>query len=256
MGRTHRWLGGWGSAAVVWAACGSAAQAGVESINGILVDARNFDDYPASTLAITDQFPALLGVHEQDFGAGGFANRHRLLFTDDGATRFEFDNQTPFDITTTVTLDAGSPAGKEAGFYFDKFGEPRLIVKGNGEVAAFDGAFPFFSFGQVYTLGTAAELRVIYTPGSGADFVVPATIEYVFNGLSSGRLEFSNLENGMLDGTVGGFYAQFAPDDSNPSDFGDVSFADIRIAVPGPGSAAVLGLACVAGAGRRRRGSA
>lgn len=231
----------------------SVASAGVETINGILIDARNFNDYPNSTLTITELYPAQLRVEESDFGTGGFANRHRLFFTDDGATRFVFDNQTAFDITTTITLDGGTPAGKEAGFYFDKFGEPRFIVKGNGEVAAFDGAFPFFSFGSVYTPGTAAEMRIVYSPGSGSDFVIPATIEYFFNGLPSGPIEFSNLENGMIDGTVGGFYAQFAPDSGNPADFGDATFADIRVAVPTPGALMVVAGGLLVSSTRRRR---
>lgn len=229
------------------------AGAQVDAISGVLVDARNFNDFPGSELAIVEAFPQVVRVREEEFGASrGFANRHRFFYTADGVSQFVFDNQTAFDISIDVLLDGGTDTGKEAGFYFDRFGEPRFLVKGDGEVAAFDGAFPFFSFGNVYEPGTTARMRVIYRPGSGPDMVTPATIEYRFNGMSSGRLEFSNLENGMIDGTVGGFYAQFAPDRQNAEDFGLAVFRRVRIAVPGAGTGVVVLMGCAA-VGRRRR---
>ncbi len=229
---------------------GVPAGADVTDINDVLIDARNFNDYPDSRLFINENFPASIEIDERAFGQGGFANRHRFFMTADGATQFLFDNQVAFDISIDISLDAGTLAGKEAGFYFDRFGEPRFIVKGDGEVAAFDGAFPFFSFGNVYTPGETAKLRTIYTPGSGPDFAVPATIEYMYNGLTSGPIEFSNLENGMIDGTVGGFYAQFAPDDANQDDFGFVRISDVVIEVPTPATGLVVLLAACFG--RRR----
>ncbi|MCB9846450.1 MAG: hypothetical protein H6811_10755 [Phycisphaeraceae bacterium] len=228
------------------------AVADVTEINDVLIDARNFDDYPDSTLVIEEDFPSLIRVEESAFGSGGFANRHRLFYTSDALSRYQFDNQTAFDISMRIRLDGGTEDGKEAGFYFDKFGEPRFIIKGNGEVAAFDGAFPFFSFGFVYVPGSTVTMRMVYTPGSGGDFVVPATIEYFYEGVGSGPIAFGNLENGMIDGTVGGFYAQFAPDDGNPDDFGSVEIRDVRIAVPTPGTAIGLSLLGLR-AGRRRR---
>lgn len=231
---------------------GSPVLAGVEDIVDVLIDARNFNDFPSSVLRIDENFPALIRVHESEFGRGRFANRHRFFFTEDLASTFVFNNQTAFDISVDVALRAGTPAGKEAGFYFDRFGEPRFIVKGDGEVAAFDGAFPFFSFGQVYTPGEAARLRVIYTPGDGFTGLVPATIEYRFNEVSSGKLEFGNLENGMIDGSVGGFYTQFSPDRANPDDFALVTFRRVRIAVPGESAVSLLVVASMCLPRRRR----
>ena len=95
-------------------------------------------------------------------------------------------------------------------------------------------------------------MRAIYRPGSGADGVIAATMEYRFNGLSSGRLEFSNLENGMLEGTIGGLYAQFSPDRANPDDFAEARFERIEIAVPGGGVVVTLGAGMLV-LGRRRR---
>lgn len=233
-------------------ATGVPALSGVENIVDVLVDARNFNDFPSSVLRIDEDFPALIRVHESQFGRGRFANRHRFFFTEDGMTNFVLDNQTAFDVSVDVNLRAGTAPGKEAGFYFDRFGEPRFIVKGDGEVAAFDGAFPFFSFGQVYVPGEAARLRIIYTPGDGFTGLVPATIEYRFNDVSSGKIEFGNLENGMIDGTVGGFYVQYAPDRTNPGDFGLTTFRRVRIAVPGGSVVGAIVLAGCAGLRRRR----
>ncbi len=227
------------------------ARGDVTDINDVLIDARNFNDYPDSVLTIVEDFPNSILIDEREFGQGGFANRHRFFMTSDGANQFLFDNQVAFDMSVDIRLDAGTPAGKETGFYFDRFGEPRFIIKGDGEVAAFGGAFPFFSFGSPYILGETVTLRTIYTPGSGPDFLVPATIEYVYNDLSSGLLEFSNLENGMIDATVGGFYAQFAPDDGNPRDFAVVRFSDVTILVPPPATFPLLLLLPLA---RKRRG--
>ncbi len=229
----------------------AAALGDVTDIDDVIIDARNFNDYPNSLLTIVEDFPSSILIDERDFGQGGFANRHRLFMTADGANQFHFDNQVAFDISIDIRLDAGTAPGKETGFYFDRFGEPRFIIKGDGEVAAFDGAFPFFSFGNVYTLGDEATLRTIYTPGSGPDFAIPATIEYIYNDLTSGPLEFSNLENGMIDATVGGFYAQFSPDGGNPDDFAVVEISNVRIQVPAPGT--LMGLMLVLGVRRRQR---
>ena len=229
----------------------SRALGDVTDINDVIIDARNFNDYPDSLLTIEENFPSSILIDERQFGQGGFANRHRLFMTADGANQFFFDNQVAFDISIDIQLDVGTPAGKETGFYFDRFGEPRFIIKGDGEVAAFGGAFPFFSFGNPYTPGDQVTLRTIYVPGSGPDFVTPATIEYMYNDLTSGPLEFSNLENGMIDATVGGFYAQFAPDGANPDDFAVVQISDVTILVPAPATLCLLTLAF--GARRRQR---
>ena len=79
-----------------------------------------------------------------------------------------------------------------------------------------------------------------------------ATLEYIYNGVSSGPLDVGNLENGFIDGTQGGFYVQNQPDDANPNDFSIASYANITIDIPGPATAGALGLLAI-GAVRRRR---
>ncbi|HZW08403.1 MAG TPA: hypothetical protein VFF69_00730 [Phycisphaerales bacterium] len=248
-----------GLAAIV-AASGAAAVADVTDIDSVQIQERRFNDYSGSTLVTTNNFPSLVRFDESNFGSGGFANQHVAWFSGDGgASHYDFARTDRFVISLDVTLDVGSTSPrKEAGFRFDTFqaGEAFFFVTSDGEVAAFGGMLPFHSFGHVYTPGSTASLSLIYTPDDDGDAFDgdASTFEYVYNGTSSGPLAVSNLENGILDGTQGGFYVQNQPDDNNPSDFSVASFANISIAVPTPASGAVLALAGL-GALRRRRHS-
>ncbi len=229
------------------------ALADVTDINAVKIQERRFNDFPLSSLTTTNNYPTLVSFVETDFGAGGWANQHVARFSADaGATDRLFNNNEAFDISFEIMLDAGSvtPTQKEAGFRMDSFvgGEGFFLAKSGGEVAAFGGPFPFYSFGaSAYTPGTVATMEMIYTPDDDAD---PwdgdaATMEYIYNGLSSGPLDFANLENGMIDGSDLGMYLQNVVDTSNPSDFGMVEYTNFNVAVPEPGSAllVLLGLA-------------
>jgi hypothetical protein len=231
------------------------AVAAITDIDAVIVEERKFNDYPDSSLTTTNNFPTEVAFLEQDFGSGGFANRHdAIMSADGGATAYTLSNSEPFDVMMTIVLDAGSTAPrKEAGWRMDTFiaGEQFFQVTSDGEVAAFGGALPFHSFGSdVYTPGTAATLRMIYTPDDDAD---PndgdaATMEYILNGSSSGPLNFGNTENGIIDGTDLRVVGQFQPDDNNPGDFAFAQFTDFAFAIPEPASVtllALLGLAVV-----------
>ncbi len=241
----------------ILASVGTAAWGDVTDINSVQIQERRFNDYPNSTLVTTNNFPSLVRFDESAFGSGGFANQHVAWFSpDNGASHYNFINGDRFLMSVDVTLDVGSTSPrKETGFRFDTFiaGEAFFIVTSDGEVAAFGAMLPFYSFGNVYTPGTTANLSLIYTPDDDGDPFDgdAATFEYVYNGSSSGPLAVSNLENGMIDGTQGGFYVQNQPDDGNPDDFSVASFANIRI-VPAPAGAMALGLAGVALLRRRR----
>lgn len=235
-----------------------AASAQVTSIDSVDVQERRFNDFPTSTLVTTNNYPSLVRFDESNFGAGGFANQHMAWYaTGGGASRYTFQNNEAFTASVDVTLEVGSFAPrKEAGFRFDSFigGESFFQITSDGEVAAFGGPFPFFSFGaSAYTLGTAATLGIIYTPDDDADPTDgdAATIEYLFNGMSSGVLNFGNTENGFINGTQGGYKAQFQVDTSRP-DFAIASFANGSI-IPAPTAAAGLGLALGLMGLRRRR---
>jgi len=230
-------------------ALASSAMADVTDINSVKIQERRFNDFPGSTLTTTNNFPAQVQFVESDYGAGGFANQHVARFSSDsGATDRSFLNSEGFDISFDVLLDAGSTAPrKEAGFRMDSFigGEGFFFVTSDGEVAAFGGPFPFFSFGAgAYSPGTTASMRMIYTPDDDPDPLDgdAATMEYIYNGTSSGALDFGNTENGMIDGSDLGVYTQIAVDNGNPGDFVVADFTNFGIAVPEPSALILLGL--------------
>jgi MYXO-CTERM domain-containing protein len=238
----------------------SGALADVSSINSVKLQLRRFNDYPLTTLSSTNTYPSLVNFHESGYPTtpGGFANQHIASFSaDGGTTKYQFQNQDPFDIKYSLNLSVGSNAPrKEAGFRFDSPGGEGLfhVATDNGEVAAFGGFMPFFSFGNVYVPGTTVTLEMIYRPGVGSNpgAPVPATMEYKYNGLSSGLVQFTNNENGIINGTVDGLFVQISPNTSNPNEFADATFSNIVVTVPAPGTAGLLALAGLTAVRRRR----
>lgn len=241
------------AAAAALAAFGGSAVAAVTDINGMRVIERRFNDFSDSSLVTTSSYPSVLSF-EETYNADrtGFANQHVGFFSaDGGATDYAFQNNEGFDISFDIRLEtnASSPR-KEAGFRFDTLiaGEAFFFVTSDGEVAAFGGFFPFHSFGtSAYTLGTTANLRIVYTPGDGVAGGAEATIEYFYNGVGSGPKVVGNVEDGVINGTIGGVYGQFQ--NGGGTDFANVYFSDFRV-VPAPATGlALLGLAAL----RRRR---
>jgi hypothetical protein len=156
-----------------------------------------------------------------------FANQHQVWFSDDvGATRYQFQNNESWHMSVDVTLDPLfiSPR-KEAGIRMDTKigGEGQFIITSDGEIAAFGAFFPFASTnigdfgGTPYTPGSTVTLEAIYTPGDGAGGAVPATMEYIVDGISTGPREIFNLENGVIDNSELGVYAQNAVSAANIS---------------------------------------
>jgi MYXO-CTERM domain-containing protein len=236
----------------------------VTDINSVKLTLRRFNDFPNTLLTSTNNYPSLVNFHESGYPGppppGGFANQHIASFSADGGlTKYQFQNQDAFDIRMNLNLSAGSVSPrKEAGFRFDTLigGEGFFHVTSDGEAAAFGGPFPFFSFGNsAYTPGTTATLEMIYHPGIGTNPnpTLAATMEYKFNGVSSGPLTFGNTENGIINGTVDGMYLQVQPDRNNPNEFADATFTNFSVTVPAPGSAGLLAVAGLVGIRRRRR---
>ncbi len=203
----------------------------IDEINAVDLQLYRFGDFPSSNLTVTNEFPDVLQFDERDYGdpVGFFANQHvGWLAIDDGesVSRFQFQNEEGFDLSVEVTLDvADDPEQrrKEAGIRMDTMigGEGLFIVTSDGEVAAFGAFFPFVSNrtqdddgpefgGAIYTPGETATLRMIYTPGDGEVGEQRATMEYFFNGVSSGARDIGNLENGVINNSILGFYAQNA----------------------------------------------
>jgi len=217
------------------------AMASVVDINSVAIQQRVFNDFPDSTLVITDNYPFEVKFEETAFGAGGFANRHDALFSNDsGDLSRLFARDESFDISLDVKLDAGSDAPrKEAGLRINSSvgGDGLFIVNTDAhEIVAFGGALPFYSFNANNSLsfnnGDTINMRMIYR---AADPGVAGTIEYIVDQgsgpISSGELEFTNLELGVIDESMVGFYAQGAPADPS-SDFNIATFTDIIIDDP------------------------
>ena len=228
----------------------TSAPAQVTNINSVVIQARRYNDYAGSTLSIVNNYPSLVSFNEGPFGTGNWANHHNARFSTNGTTARSFLNAEAFDISVNVNLAVGSIGPrKEVGFRMDTFigGEGQLMVASDGEVAAFGGPFPFYTFGNVYTAGTTARLRMIYRPGA------VSTVEYRFNALTSGQLAFGNSENGVINGSDFGMYVQNQPNDNNPNDFSNASFTNFAVAVPEPMS--MLALAAGVGVLLRKRRS-
>jgi hypothetical protein len=234
------------------------ALAAVTDINSVVIQERFFNDFPGSTLTTVNNFPTDVSFTESNYGAGGFANRHNAVYSADGSTAYGLTQSDGFDISFNVLIDAGSLSPrKEGGIRFDSgiTGDGLFIVASDGEVAAFGGPLPFHSFGAgAYTAGTTAGMRVIYRPDDDTDAFDgdASTMEYFFNGVSSGQLDISNTENGWASGTTISNYLQVAPDTGNPGDFAIAEYSNIAISVPEPGTLLLLGLGGVLALRRRR----
>lgn len=257
--RLRHWLG----AAVLGIALVGAARHAQAQINGVNVQPRVFNDFPDSNLTITNNYPSLVKIDDHFVsGNGNFANRHdALLSADHGATPFTFNNNQGFDVSADVTLTAGSNSPrKEAGIRVNSSvgGDGLFIVNTDaGEIVAFGGALPFFKFGDNagangYTPGQTINMRMIY---DAANHTITYDVTRNGSTQTSGPLAFTNLENGVIDGSNVGFYGQFSPNKTSAStDFGTASFQNIvATLVPEPTTLAGLCVAVGAVAIRRRR---
>lgn len=252
--------------------CGVAAvaSADVSDVNGFNEVPRLFNDFSGSNLTFaTDYGAGTASLQENNYGAGGFANRHVAWFSsDNGASSRDFDYGDGFDISMSMTIDNADNVGQvEAGFQFDLFGLGLFgVLTGNGEIASFGSAAnQFHSFGTgLYSVGETVQLRMIYTPGAGEGMAPVSTVEYQYNNVSrgtgwvsSGAIDYTNGEGGIPDGS-GDIFAQLiglgaqinGPDsvDGNVS----ISYSDISVAVPAPAGVALFGLGLGALARRRR----
>ena len=239
--------------------------------NGLKANPRVFNDFPNSTLTITNSntIPGNVTIDDRNMinATGNGANRHDvLLSTDHGATAFTFNPNQEWVIQANLVLTDGSNTPrKEAGLRINDpvTGDTLLIVNSDaGEIVSFGGGAAFHLFGNNaggngYTPGNSILLGMHYRPGvpttTGG---TPASLEYFINrgqGIeTTGPLAYSNLEGGPLSYQVG-VYAQ-GGSANNPNDFFHAVFTNITASiVPEPASLAMMSLGGVALLARRSR---
>jgi hypothetical protein len=232
------------------------------NITSAVITTRVFNDDPNSTVTTGNSYPTSLFIQDSGLdadGGGGFANRHNFRLSEDTLTPAIFANGDGFDLFADVTLTG--PANSEGGlnispWYSQAVDGVFTAITGNGEIAAFGGRLPFYSFNSHnppvnYVKGETIRLGVKYRPNS-LTMADPGTIEYIVvkNSLwySSGVIPFDEgnpaedppygLWGILNDAQVGGYF-QPQINSSDPTNWGRVDFADISY-VPEPATLALL----------------
>lgn len=248
------------------AAAGSLASAtGVGDINGFFDQPRIFNDFGDSSLTFTSSYDSMgssVQLTENNYGVGGFANRHATWFDNGAGSRVDFDFGDGFDMQMTMQVNDASNVGNvEAGFQADLFGFGLFgVLTGNGEIAAFGSVLPFHTFGTgLYNVGDEVMLRMVHTPGDSEFGSVPSTMEYMYNNLTtgsgwvtSGALDFTSSEGGIPSGFDMFFGAGAQINQPGQDGSVDISYSNITVAVPAPASAMLLSLSGLCAARRRR----
>jgi hypothetical protein len=202
----------------------------ISTINSANYHPREFNDVPGSSLTVVSNYPSVISFDDQNVSAAsGFANRHVWRFSSDsGATPYHFTNNDFFSVFMDVTL-TGDPIAprKEAGFLFDTLGgQGQFIVNTDGhEVVAFGGPLPFYAFPKTFNSGDTITLGMTYFLNADGK----RAIIYYANCMQSPPLEFTNLEQGIIDNSTLGGYVQIVNDSSNPTNSGTVVFQNITI---------------------------
>ena len=167
----------------------ASAQAFSINPNAVHFTTRIYNDCPASTVTTDGSaYPASIFIDDTFLPCSGFANLHIWQFSNDGgATASEFDNWSDFSFTTTMTMTGNDANGGEAGvnispWYSAIDGRINCRVP-DGEVAAFGGRMPFYSWtdpahgGLHYVLGTPITLTMTYHH-NGLTSASPGTVAY------------------------------------------------------------------------------
>jgi hypothetical protein len=210
------------------AAKGAFAQ--ISTINSANYHPREFNDVAGSTLTVVSNYPALISFDDQNVSAAsGFANRHVWRFSNNsGVSPYTFNNNDFFSVFMTLTLTAGpvSPR-KEAGFLLDTIGgQGQFIVNTDGhEIVAFGGPLPFYAFPATFNSGDTITLGMTYFLNSNGK----RAIIYSANGVQSPPLEFTNLEQGIIDNSTLGGYLQVVNASGVSTNFGRAVYQNIRL---------------------------
>jgi hypothetical protein len=215
-----------------------AASAQISSINSAVYTPRQFNDVPAATLTVVSNYPSLISFEEQNVSKPtGFANRDSWHFSsDNGVSPFLFGNNDAFTITMDVTL-TGDPISprKEAGFVFNNplndGGE--FIVNTDGhEFVAFGGFLPFYAFPRNFNSGDTVTMGLTVFKDSNGKNAIIYFARTATTCLQSPPLEFSNNEQGVIDGTSIGGYLQIVNSPTIATNSGKAVFQNITIGGP------------------------
>ena len=216
--------------ALITSLTASAAFGQISSINSANIHPREFNDVPNSTLTVVSNYPSLVAFTDANVSkATGFANRHVWRFSSDGgATPHRFGNDEFFSVFMTLTL-TGNPISprKEAGFLLSSIGgDGQFIVNTDGhEVVAFGGPFPFYAFPRTFQSGDTVRLGMTYFRNANGK----RAVIYYANCLQSPALEFSNLEQGIIDNSTLGGYFQIVNSPTVATNNGSAVFQNISI---------------------------
>lgn len=207
----------------------AAAFAQISTINSVKVFERFFNDCPTSSLTTTNNYPSLFIFDDQKVNSGGFANMHKWEFSNDnGATSYAVTNDTYFETFTSFKLESSvNGTRKETGYRITTIGgDGQFIINNDAlEVVVFGGPFPFYRFPFDYVNGTTIRLGFRYFKDTDGK----RKVIYFANGVQSPALEFTNLEQGIIDGSTVGAYLQIAVNVNDPNNFGKSTMTDIQI---------------------------
>jgi hypothetical protein len=211
---------------------------------------------------------------------GNFANKHlAYLSTNAGATPYGHVFGQSFSLNFTARINSGiSTEPRKEGMLQIENVRPGFTDNGSvllgseGEVAIFGGAMPFFSCRVPSSAGVGA-VGVTgvdwYTPGTTAtvsfSYFAPGVVDPTLgayrldftdsvNGFRSSGLKVWGVEGDGVNGFMGGTRFAFqAQNQRNPAiaDSSTMEYGNISI-VPAPGAAALLGVAGLLAARRRR----
>jgi len=186
--------------------CQTSAQAQTPNPNAAFTQTAYFNDCPVSVPTVTNSYPALVRISEVDaFGCAGGLNKDLWKFSEDGgATKAAFNNNSNYSFCADVTLSGQDTADLEGGIEISPWwsdGDGQFYINGNsGEIAAFGGRLPFYTFtvayGAHYVLGSTIHMACTYISGPIDPTIssVPATVKYdiVIGGTpyTSGPLNF------------------------------------------------------------------
>ena len=232
-----------------------------------VINTRIWNDDPTSTLTTVNTYPTLVRISDTPTGVG-YANLHNFHLADAGVAH-SFGNGEAFQFSADLTI-SGAGAG-EAGLllspWWSQNGDGRFNFRTtDGEIAAFGGRLPFYSFtasqGITYTKGTTVRVGLLYWPASLSSSA-PATIVYNLTvgatSYTSGALAFDEGNPaegygswGHLDDARVGGYVQVFTTQSGAGNNLTAQWANITI-VPEPSVVALLGLGILPLLFRRRR---